>query len=535
MKNLFFLALASALLLPALVAAEPDPRPNIIVILADDMGFSDIGCYGGEIETPNIDALAAKGLRFTNFYNTSRCCPTRASLLTGLYPAQAGVGEMEKNEGPKFPGYQGALNDRCITIAEALKPAGYFTAMSGKWHVGSKFHQRPSQRGFDRFYGVPEGGGFYFKLKPGRSVTLDNELIYSPEKQPPAGWYATDAFTDHAIQFIGEAKEHNKPFFLYLAHIAPHFPLQAPEADIAKYRGKYLAGWDELRKKRFERQQLLGITDESWSLPERDPQVAAWADMGDEQKRKLDERMAIYAACMGRMDQGIGRIMDSLKKSGQFENTLILFLSDNGGTPEGGNYGKTEGPGTPGSADSNVYSGRAWASLQNTPFRLYKSFAHEGGISTPLVAHWPAGIKQPGTVTRATGHVIDLMPTFLDLAGATYPEEFQGKQIPPLEGRSLTPVLAGGTRPEPQSLFWEHEGKRAVRQGNWKLVALTEGSWELYDLSKDRSESHNLAPNHPDQVASLSQLWNQWAIRTMVLPSPKHHRLPQALEYPPDG
>ena len=514
-------ALAGAIMLAPLEAA---PRPNIVVILADDMGFSDIGCYGGEIQTPNIDALAAHGLRFTNFYNTSRCCPTRASLLTGLYPAQAGVGEMQKNEGPDFPGYQGALNDRCITIAEALKPAGYFTAMAGKWHVGDKPGQRPSQRGFDRFYGCPEGGGFYYKLKPGRTVTLDNELIYSTEKQPPAGWYVTDAFTDHAIQFINEAREAEKPFFLYLAHIAPHFPLQAPEEDIAKYRGKFRAGWDELRKQRFERQKQLGLAEPGWNLPARDPQVAAWAEMNDKQKRELDERMAIYAACVDRMDRGIGRIVDMLKKQDLLENTLILFLSDNGGSPEGGIHGKSDGPGAPGTADSDVLVGRAWANLQNTPFRLHKSFSHEGGISTPLVAHWPAGIKQPGAITRATGHVVDLMPTFLDLTGAVYPEKFKGKPILPLEGRSLAPALTGGTCPEPGTLFWEHEGKRAVRQGHWKIAALAGKPWELYNLSKNRGESNNLAPENPEKVAALSELWVQWAARTQVLPSPKHFK-----------
>lgn len=417
---------------PPSAAEKPSAsRPNIILILVDDMGFSDLGCYGSEIPTPNLDALAAGGLRFTQFYNAGRCCPTRASLLTGLYPHQAGVGGMTNDKGT--PGYRGFLNDRCVTLAEVLKPAGYFTAHTGKWHVGHGDDARlPLQRGFDRFYGVPEGGGFYFTPKAGRTVRLGNEVVHDPGKPTPDGWYSTDAWTDYGLRFIDEALAAKQPFFLYLAHNAPHFPLQAAPEDIAKFRGKYKAGWDRLREERHARQKELGVVAPSWPLTPRDATIAAWESLDAAKQDELDLRMAIYAAVMDRLDRAIGTLVAGLKERGVLDNTLILFLSDNGASDEGGLYGKN-GPGEPGSAESDVFLGRAWANACDTPFRLYKKNSHEGGIATPLIAHWPAGIAVRGEWRTQPGHVVDIMATCVDLAGATYPREHKDRAIHPME------------------------------------------------------------------------------------------------------
>ena len=488
------------------------PRPNIVVILADDMGFSDVGCYGGEIETPHLDRLAADGLRFTSFYNTGRCCPTRAALLTGVYQHQAGVGHMTGDRG--VPSYQGHLNDRCVTIAEVLRGSGYRTMMCGKWHVGSARGRWPRDRGFDRFYGVPQGGGFYFRVRKGRSLVLDDEEI-----EPGPGWYTTDAFNDRAATFIGEAVAAKSPFFLYVAHIAPHWPLQARTRDIEKYRGKYRGGWDSVRAERHRRQLATGIVDRRWRLSPRDPQSVLWESA--KKKDDLDLRMAVYAAQVDALDQGIGRLLASIDAAGVRENTLVLFLSDNGASAEGGLGGFSRGEkGAPiGTAASYASYGLGWANASNTPFRRYKSKVHEGGIATPLIVRWPAGIPRRGELETTVGHVMDILPTCVELAGATYPQERDGRRILPTEGRSLVPAF-GGRPVERGALFWEHQGDRAVRRGRWKLVSSHKEEWELYDLEADRTELDDVAAKYPERVEAMAAEFGKWATRVGVRPWP---------------
>lgn len=493
--------------LPSVVSCKPAQRPNIIIVMADDMGFSDIGCYGGEIETPNLNRLAANGMRFSQFYNTGRCCPTRASLLTGLYSHQAGIGHMTGNKG--VPSYQGYLNDRCLTIAEALKPAGYRTLITGKWHVGSRPEQWPLKRGFDRFYGIPQGGGIYFRLKQGRQLILDNQSI-----QPPEDWYVTDAFTDHAIKFIEESTTQKQPFFLYLAHIAPHWPLMAHDEDIKKYKNKYMIGWDKVRQQRYHRMVKMGLINKDWPMSKRDSTSIPWEE--EDRKEMMDLRMAVYAAQVDRIDQNIGKLMTALKKQGVERDTLVMFLSDNGGSPEGGRRGFSRGKkgAQVGTADSYVSYGLSWANASNTPFRRYKSWVHEGGISTPLIAHWPNGIQKQDWY-RSPCHVIDLMPTCLDLAGASYPKK--GKT--PLPGTSLTPAFRGKAI-ERDALYWEHEGNRAMRQGKWKIVAKHKSPWELYDLEADRTETKDLSKKHPERKKAMIAKYQSWTKSAGVRPWP---------------
>lgn len=485
-------------------------RPNIVIIMADDLGFSDLGCYGGEIETPQLDRLAARGLRFTQFYNCGRCCPTRAALLTGLYPHQAGVGHMENDLGR--PGYRGYLNDRCVTIAEVLSQGGYRTFMSGKWNVGFAPGQWPLDRGFERYFGLLRGAADYFdpRVGPRRKASLFG-LDRRPFESFDEKFYATDAFTAQAVKCIDEAADAG-PFFLYVAYTAPHSPLQAWPEDIAKYRGKYREGWDVLRERRRARLVELSLIDEQVALAPRDPRVPAWSEIADQDA--WDLKMAVYAAQVDRMDQGIGRIVEALKRTGQLDNTLIFFLSDNGGDGENEPSTKDLPPGP--KASSHIY-GRAWAQLSNTPWRGHKHDALEGGISTPLVAHWPATIRSRG-VSHEHGHVIDLMATCLDVAGAEYPRTIAGRAITPLEGHSLAPIFRNGTRTPHESLCWEHEGNRAIRRGRWKLVALYGRPWQLFDISIDRTESHDLAAERPQEVSSLIAEYETWAARVGVVP-----------------
>jgi arylsulfatase A-like enzyme len=499
-------------------------RPNIVVILVDDMGFSDIGCYGGEIETPNIDALAKNGLRYTQFYNTGRCCPTRAALLTGLYSHQAGVGHMVSDF--KLPGFRGALNDNCVTIAEALKPAGYFTAMSGKWHVGAKDGQRPVSRGFDRYFGTTTGGVFYDLTTTGRTreLFLDDKLIADQDSELPKGFYSTHAFTDHAVKFIDEARQADKPFFLYLAHIAPHFPLQAPKATINKYRGKYKAGWEHLQRERHKRQVAMGLIDMSWPLAPLPEKVKPWIQHSDAERDRMEHIMAIYAAVMDELDQSIGTLIEALRTRNQLDNTLILFVSDNGGNAEHGPLGTLEGGEWLGGPGSKVWCGMSWAWAQNTPFREFKSHVHEGGISTPLIAHWPKGIdpSRNGKWNRGVGHVIDIMATCVDVAGATYPKQHNGKPVTPMQGVSLKPTFVNQAIKRDGMLYWEHQGNRAARDGDWKIVAKGIGNpWELYNLKSDRTEANNLAGKHPERTKKLAKAWDDWAHRAKVYPMPK--------------
>jgi arylsulfatase A-like enzyme len=510
------LAAAASLLQPSHAVAATLPRPNIVVILVDDMGFSDIGCYGSEIPTPNLDKLAANGLRFTQFYNTGRCCPTRASVLTGLYPHEAGVGHMTEDGGE--PGYRGRLNDRCVTIAEVLDGAGYFTAMTGKWHVGQNHGVVPWERGFQRSFNSP-AGGFYFPQGKPQRLFLNGKALADDAPELPKNWYSTDLYTDFGIRFIDEGLAAKKPFFLYLAYNAPHFPLQAPAEEIARFRGKYKIGWDQLREQRHARQKELGVVDKSWPLSPRPELVSAWDSLSDADKDRFDNIMAIYAACVAHMDTAVGRLVAALKQRGALDNTLILFMSDNGGNAESGPKGRLEGD-SPGAVGSTVFCGQSWATLENTPFRRYKHYNHEGGISTPLIAHWPAGIAAHGDLRQQPGHLVDVMATCVDLAGAKYPAEFKGQPIQPMEGRSLAPAFANQPI-QRDALYWEHEGNAAIRVGDWKLVRMgRDGAWELYNLKTDRTELHDLAATEAGRAAELAAKWEVWAARTNVKPYP---------------
>lgn len=513
------LSLAIPGCLPGTDEAAKD-RPNIILIMADDMGFSDIGCYGAEIHTPNLDQLAAGGMRFTQFYNAARCCPTRASLMTGLYPHQAGMGWMVNNGAdlrPQGP-YQGYLNDKCVTIAEVLRNAGYHTLMSGKWHVGESRPHWPTDRGFEKFFGLVSGASNYFDITKAKIPCLKRHMAMDgqPYMPPKENFYMTDATTDHAVDFLDSHGRGEKPFFLYVAYTAPHWPLHALPEDIAKYKGKYMKGWDQLRKQRYQRLIEMGLIDEKWPLSPRDDGAMAWDEVED--KELMDLKMAIYAAQIDRMDQGIGKIMAKLKEAGKEENTLVIFLSDNGGCHEKGPLGfdRRKNGLPPGGVDSFMSYGRSWANASNTPFRLFKHWLHEGGIATPFIARWPAVIKQKGQITHQVGHVIDLMATCLDVAGAKYPKSFGHNDIIPLEGKSLVPILAGKTRNPHEYLFWEHEESKAVRYGKWKLVTEKTGSWQLYDLEQDRSEANNLVDKHPEIVSRLESKYEQWAKRCGV-------------------
>jgi len=528
--------------------ADKHERPNIVLIMADDMGYSDIGCYGGEIRTPNLNGLAAGGLRFTQFYNTARCCPTRASLMTGLYQHQAGVGHMMEDKG--YESYRGDLNNRCVTIAEVLKLAGYSTYMSGKWHVtryrgpeGPK-HNWPRQRGFDRFFGTIHGAGSFYDPC---SLTRDNTQI-----PPGDDFYYTNAISDNAANYIREHKTDN-PFFMYVAYTATHWPMHALPEDIAKYKGRYDGGWDALRAERHKRMVEVGIVDKKWKLTPRDKTVPPWTEAKN--KVWFARRMEVYAAMLDCMDQGIGRIVEQLKRSGKFDNTLIFFLADNGGCAE--EYGSRgaikpdpsedillkpmdknalqpdmqpkvtrdgrpvrTGRGVmPGPADTYIAYGKPWANASNTPFRLYKHWVHEGGISTPLIAHWPKYITAHGELRHQPGHLIDIMATCVDVAGAEYPSEYKGNNITSMEGKSLVPAFENNPI-QREAIYWEHEGNRAVRRGQWKLVSRHPGNWELYDIEADRTELINLAQKYPEKAEELKALYKSWAARCGVQPWP---------------
>ncbi|MGA2617729.1 MAG: arylsulfatase [Thermoguttaceae bacterium] len=499
-------------------AGEAGARPNIAVILVDDMGFSDIGCYGSEIPTPNLDRLAAGGLRFTQFYNTGRCCPTRASILTGLYSHQTGVGHMTDDWGAA--GYRGRLNDQCATIAEVLGGAGYFTAMSGKWHVGQNFGVTPRGRGFARSFNSPAGGFYYADGGARTHLFLDGRELASDDALLPRGWYTTDLYTDYGIKFIDQALAAKQPFFLYLAYNAPHFPLQAPQEEIAKFRGRYKMGWDKLRAERHAKQISLGVVDKAWPLSPRPPAVRAWERLTPAEQERFDHIMAIYAAVVAHMDTAVGRFVAALGERGVLDNTLILFLSDNGANAESGPDGRLKGK-LPGSAGSTVFEGQSWATLSNTPLRRYKHYNHEGGIATPLIVHWPARIKTPGELREQPGHIVDVMATCVEVGGATYPRELRGKPILPMEGKSLLPALANQPI-ERDGLYWEHEGNAAVRVGDWKLVRLgRKGPWELYNLKADRTELRDLAAAEPERARELAAKWEAWARRTHAIPYPK--------------
>jgi arylsulfatase len=508
---------------PTVTQAAAPPKPNIIVILVDDMGFSDIGCYGSEVPTPNLDSLAADGVRFTQFYNTPRCSPTRAALLTGLYPQQAGMGWLDNKVEPKSLGFHGRLLSRCVTIAEVLGTAGYFTAMTGKWHLGQQNGTPPWKRGFMRSLNSRYGEVYFPEEldRPGTDVLyLNGREVRKDSPELGRDWYSTDLFTDWGLKFIDEARAEKKPFFLYVAQGAVHFPLRAPAEVIARYRGKYMQGWDKLRADRHANQIRMGIVDAKWPPSSRPEDSPAWETREPDRRKRFDEIMSVYAAMVECIDRSVGRLVAGLKDRGVLEDTLIVFLSDNGGNAEGGPPGVTRGTGPIGGPQSYVLLGMNWATLANTPFRRYKHFTHEGGISTPLIAHWPRGIpaERRGSLVKQPGHVIDIMATAVDLAGAKYPAEFQGHAILPLEGVSLRPALEGKPLGRNQPIFWEHEGNKAVRDGKWKLVQKWREPWELYDMEADRTELHNVIAEHPDVAATLQAAWKAWEQRAFADP-----------------
>lgn len=538
------LKLLSVFLALATSAFAASSKPNIIVILSDDIGYSDIGCMGSEIATPNLDSLAAGGLRFTQFYNTARCCPTRGSILTGLYPHQSGIGYMTDLAAYSANAminewYAGDLRQDAVTIAEALRGGGYRTYAVGKWHVTKNIGKAetrgtetevptnnwPLQRGFDRYYGILPGAANFFSPV---HVTRDNTRIdpkHDPE-YPAKDFYLTDAFSDHAVRYVNEhAKaDKEKPFFMYLAYTAAHWPMHAKPADIAKYKGKYDGGYTPIRQARLEKMRQLGILDPAWQMS---PQFGDWSKV--ERKDWEARCMEVYAAMIDNMDQGIGRLIAALKANGQFENTLIVYLQDNGACAENpgrnaGQGGKKKGggglPPMPGPEETWIAYGEAWANVSSTPFRLYKHYTHEGGIGTPLIAHWPAGIKRHGELEHQPGHLIDIMATAIDISGTKYPTERNGLKVQPMEGRSLAPAFAG-KQIQREALFWEHEGNRAIRIGDWKLVAKgTDTPWELFNMKSDRTEMHDLAAAQSARVKEMSALWDKWARRTNAVPWP---------------
>jgi len=514
-------------------------RPNIVLILNDDMGYSDIGCYGGEVDTPNLDALAAGGLRFSQFYNTARCSPSRASLLTGLHPHQTGIGVLTYDMGPE--GYAGNLSDDCVTIPEALRRGGYRSYMSGKWHVASSLVKPtdawPLQRGFDEFFGTIIGAGSFYDPN---TLTRGNQDASHEARAD--GWFYTDAISDQAADYVRRhAREHaDQPFFLYMAYTAPHWPLHAHDEDIAKYRGRFDAGWDTLRRERLERLVASGLLRPDWPLSDRDPSQPPWTEA--EQKAWLLRCMEVYAAQIDRMDQGIGRLLDALRETGCHDDTLVIFLADNGACAEDIPEGVTvdvlveqlmiarshtrdgrpvrfgNDPAImPGAEDTYQSYGTAWANLSNTPFRLYKHWIHEGGIATPLILHWPRGIPERGGLRHTPSYLPDIMATLLDVVRIDYPTERDGRPVPPLEGHSLRPAFDADLAERPP-MFWEHEGNAAVRIGRWKLVRRYPGPWELYDMERDRTELNDLAGRHPDRVADMAARYEAWAERCGVIP-----------------
>ena len=492
-------------------------RPNIVVILADDLGFSDLGCYGSEIPTPNVDRLAAQGVRFTQFYNNARCCPSRATLMTGLYPHQVGIGAMIdgyakwQRDAANSPSYQEQLSKSHPTTPELLRDAGYHTMMVGKWHLGMGKANWPSSRGFDRAFALVGGAMNYWGSNPGgpkAPMELNGEKFTPPNN----GFFATDAFSDRAVEFLKEAKGIDKPFFMYLAYNAPHWPLHARPEEISKHKGKYSQGWQATREKRYERMRALGIIDERVAMAPMDRgKVMPWNELTEAERQEWDLRMAVFAAMVETMDKGVGRVLDTLRETGVDQNTLVLFLSDNGGAAEDPNH---PGDAATGTRESFRGYARPWATVSNTPFFRHKVSMYEGGISSPMIARWPGQIPEnrQGQFVREPAHLVDLLPTFLELAGAKTDDRFKP------EGQSIETMLKGGAGEADRTFAWEHEGNRAIRKGKWKLVRLPDGPWELYDIEADRAEQHNLAAQQPEIVKELSAAYDAWARRCGVVP-----------------
>ena len=510
------------LLLPVLCFAcytgptEPTPpappeRPNIIVILADDMGYSDIGCYGGEIATPNLDRLAAAGVKFRHFYNAARCCPTRATLLTGRYPHAAGMGGMvsDPDQEPQPGAYQGFLRPEIPTMAERLREAGYRTYLSGKWHVGERPEHWPLRRGFDRYFGLISGASSYYTIRTDQDRTRQMVLDSQRWTPPPSGFYATDAYSDYAVDVLQDHdRDHgDTPFLLYLAYTAPHWPLHAPEETTALYAGKYAAGWDSLRSQRYERQLGLGLIDDRYELPPLEDDVPDWAtaDPGMDWER----RMEVYAAMVHRMDEGIGRLLEQLEASSELKNTVIMFLSDNGGCAERvigrGLHRDTSTIGLPG---SYLAYQKPWSQLSNVPYRKYKQWTDEGGIASPLIVHWPDGLRKRDGYVEPYAHVIDLLPTVLGVAGIPV-------DTTELPGNSLLDVMDSPSTNRP--IYWEHQGRAAVRSGKWKLVRhAPQQAWMLFDMEADPTEASDVADLQPEIVQDLDRRYTDWATRVGV-------------------
>lgn len=486
MKIFSYFLLAAACAVPSFAAN----RPNIVLIMVDDLGFADLGCYGSEIETPHLDALAKNGLRFTQFYNTSKCHSSRVSLLTGLYCDQAG----------------GASLSRGATIAEVLAPAGYSTQMVGKWHLSKE----PTDFGFQRYWGHLSGATNFFTGD--HTFRLNGEKWTVPAILNGKPFYTTHAITDFGLDFLEEAtkeKGEKKPFLLYVAYNAPHYPLHAPEKDVKKYDGRYDAGWDVLRKERHRRQISSGLFSKQVKLSPRSDHVPAWKVLSDKDKQWEADRMEVFAAMVDVVDQNVGRLVSFLKKKDLFDDTLFLFCADNGGCPFERTRGRYLKPWDP---KSYWTYDASWANAGNVPFRLYKQNQHEGGISSPLIAHWPNGLKtKPGAVTRQPAHLIDFMATFTDLARAKYPKTVGSRTIDPLQGKSLLPIFQGETRKPHESLYFHFGTDRALRQGDWKLVSAKLGRWELYDLAADRTEMNDLAAKHPGRVKAMAAEWFRMA------------------------
>ena len=491
-----------------------DERPNILIVLTDDMGFSDLGCFGGEIETPNLNALAENGLRFTGFYNTGRCWPTRATLMSGLYSS--------------------ALSDQQVTIAEVLKTTGYQTGMVGKWHLGSNpAKSGPITRGFDRFYGTMGGGGSYW-MPPG--LTRDTMFI----KPDGEGYYYTDKIGEEAVKQIESFAASDQPFFQYVAFTAAHWPIHAPEKTIQKYIARYQDGWEKLRNDRYSRMLEMGIIDQKhWPLPQMEPNVAKWDTVNH--KEWHIRNMAVYAAMVDHMDQAMGHIIDALKRTNQLDNTLIVYMHDNGACSE---HVKDNAHGTANNvlawaeengktiAVGDVYDvsmggpltygtvGHNWANAQNTPLRRYKANVHEGGACTPCIMHWPAGMKYKGEITQERGHVVDLMSTCIELAGAKYPSEFNGKPILKHESLSLVPVIKGGVQPHSQCYYFDHNKTQAVIQGDWKIVRERDNPWQLHNLTENRTETIDLSAEYPDRLQEMITLFEEWKKLSDTRPKP---------------
>lgn len=533
MKKICLWVIAAIIFLPfSMVSAQvikpvhAKKRPNIIIILADDMGYSDIGCFGSDTQTPNLDAMAKGGLRMTQFYNASRCCPTRASLLTGLYQHQVGVGDMVNTRAESA--YQGYLNQNCVTIAEALKLGGYNTLMAGKWHVGQSPEHWPVKRGFDHYFGLIDGASSYFTptmpYRPNQKLTI---ALDDKEFTPGPNWYSTDEYAKYAVKFIEGNQKTNKPFFFYMAFTSPHWPIQALPEDIAKYKGKYMKGWDKLRAERLARQKEMGILPNDQQLSPRDSNVPDWDSLTAEEKDKFDTKMAVYAAMIDRMDQNIGRIRAKLKELHQDKNTVIMFLSDNGASAETitgkGFTPEVQAANNKPASDPTSFTAyeTLGANVSNTPFRLFKHWEYEGGTATPFIAYYP-GVIKPGSLVSKPAHIIDLMATCLDLAKTPYPKTYKGNSIIPLEGMSLVPLFKGLRWKGHNGLFFEHEGNRAVRQGDWKLVSQKPlNKWELYNIKTDRSELKDVSAQNSDKVNELVALYNTWTIRAGVIPFEK--------------